>query len=302
MGLPPLTDPATWCDFDAAVAQRHGHDGIGIVIGPPYVGIDLDKCRNPETGAIAPWAQRIIEEVNSYTKISPTGTGAHIWVKGELPCNGGKKGQVEMYKAGRYFTVTGQHLEGTPLTIERRDLLSLYERMKSGEFDFTRQKKSGPAPPTRQGSLIVHDRFDRLVAGQWAGLYPSASEADLALCVMLANKTNCDHDAIDRGFRKSGLMRDKWESHRRGSTYGHQTIAKAIRLVRESTVSGAEWSSRLIFGPGARGVPRPKAILENAIVALRHAPEWEGVLGYNEFSLYVVTLKPAPWGGAANKN
>jgi hypothetical protein len=44
----------------------------------------------------------------------------HIIIRGKLPPEGRRKGQVEMYDAERYFTITGQHLEGTPLVIEPR--------------------------------------------------------------------------------------------------------------------------------------------------------------------------------------
>src|SRR5512132_2798455 len=40
-------------------------------------------------------------------------------------------------------------------------------------------------------------------------------------------------------------------------------------------------------------------VLANAIAAFRHSPEWGGVLGYNEFALGTVALKPTPWGVVA---
>jgi predicted P-loop ATPase len=55
------------------------------------------------------------------------------------------------------------------------------------------------------------------------------------------------------------------------------------------------WRSRLMV----TGDGKPRALLANAITALQYAPEWEGVLGFNEFSLGVVMLKSAPWGGKA---
>jgi len=36
-------------------------------------------------------------------------------------------------------------------------------------------------------------------------------------------------------------------------------------------------------------------LLANALLVLRNAPEWAGVLAYNEFSLCTVTKKTAPW-------
>lgn len=37
-------------------------------------------------------------------------------------------------------------------------------------------------------------------------------------------------------------------------------------------------------------------VLANAIAAFRHAPEWGGVLAFNEFAFGTVALKPTPWG------
>jgi len=49
------------------------------------VGIDLDKCRNPETGELEPEAQEIVRRMDSYTEVSPSGTGVHIYVIGTKP-------------------------------------------------------------------------------------------------------------------------------------------------------------------------------------------------------------------------
>ena len=124
-----VNDPKTWAHYrDAATVLSFSemgeekYDGLGFVFTEdcPVTGIDLDKCRDAKTGQIEPWAQAIIKRVNSYTEISPTGTGVHILIKGkpDLPRN--RKGKIEVYKDLRYFTVTGQHLKGTPDKLEER--------------------------------------------------------------------------------------------------------------------------------------------------------------------------------------
>lgn len=114
--------PENWTDFEKAadVAKKNGI-GIGFALGhvqdgPTYSGIDLDKCRDPNSGRIEEWALRIIRVFDSYTEVSPSGTGVKIFITGSLP-PGSKQGKVfkmEMYDQDRYFTVTGEHLEGTP--------------------------------------------------------------------------------------------------------------------------------------------------------------------------------------------
>jgi putative DNA primase/helicase len=120
--LASSTDASTWSTFDQALEayQRGGLDGIGLVLhrakdatGPGLVGIDLDKCRNPETGEVEDWAQEIIRDLDSYTEVSPSGRGIRIFLYGTLPPSGRKKGRFECYETGRYVTVTGHRLEGT---------------------------------------------------------------------------------------------------------------------------------------------------------------------------------------------
>jgi putative DNA primase/helicase len=57
--------------------------------------------------------------------------------------------------------------------------------------------------------------------------YASRSEADAALCALLAFYTK-DAEQLDRLFRSSGLMRPKWDRPQSGTTYGKITLANAI--------------------------------------------------------------------------
>ena len=70
------------------------------------------------------------------------------------------------------------------------------------------------------------DKFQALYNGDITG-YPSQSEADLALCSILAFNTR-NYAQIDRLFRHSGLYRDKWDKFHGKYTYGSMTIQKAI--------------------------------------------------------------------------
>ena len=111
------TDLMTWRTFgEALTAYEAGeppYDGVGFVFcsADPYVGVDLDDCRDPETGEIAAWAQKIIDTFASegYVEASPTGEGVHIIVEG-VQKEGAKRGTVEIYGQDRYFTVTGDEL------------------------------------------------------------------------------------------------------------------------------------------------------------------------------------------------
>jgi putative DNA primase/helicase len=111
------TDLMTWRTFSEALeayeAGEPPYDGIGFVFcsADPFVGIDLDDCRNPQTGKVEPWAQNIIDTFagEGYVEASPSGMGVHIIVKGAQK-EGARRGRVEMYGQDRYFSVTGEKI------------------------------------------------------------------------------------------------------------------------------------------------------------------------------------------------
>ncbi|WP_220201932.1 phage/plasmid primase, P4 family [Reticulibacter mediterranei] len=224
-------------------------------------GIDLDHCVN-EQGVIEEWASTIVKKLASYTEYSPSGTGLHIFVRGHvakglkrgipqpyLPSH--EKAAIEMYSNGRYFTVTEKHLTGTPTTIEERQsvLDSLYAEF--GEREPVQQKpqlahmpllSSAPSLLGLSDQELLQkaetasngDKFSALFfQGSIAG-YPSHSEADQALCNMLAFWTGKDAIQMDRLFRQSALYREKWDANRGGATYGDITIERAIQQCRET--------------------------------------------------------------------
>ena len=119
-------DRTTWATFAeaCACAEHSGYAGIGYVFSAedPYTGVDLDGCRDATTGAVAAWAQTILARLDSYTEVSPSGTGVHILVHGALPPGRRRSGHIEMYDSGRYFTMTGAHLPGTPPVICERQV------------------------------------------------------------------------------------------------------------------------------------------------------------------------------------
>ena len=143
--LASTTDPATWGTFEEAL-KCPGTAGVGFVFtrDDPYVGIDLDGCRNPETGALEKWAADIVAQLASYTEVSPSGTGVHVIVRGSLPGTRRRKGPIEMYAEGRYFTMTGKWLADTPQEIAERtaELNALHE----GVFEENAAADDRPKP------------------------------------------------------------------------------------------------------------------------------------------------------------
>ena len=118
-GYADSTDPGTWASLDDALAackRFSALEGVGFVFTAEdeFCGIDLDDCIDAD-GQMKAWGRRIIDEMNSYAEISPSGCGVKIFVQARKPgdrCKTGfEDGEVEMYDQRRFFTVTGQRVE-----------------------------------------------------------------------------------------------------------------------------------------------------------------------------------------------
>lgn len=113
VGRASSTDLMTWCTFDEAVqALKTGrYSGIGFVFcsADPFVGVDLDGCRDPETGDIEEWAQKIIDSFKDVVLLeaSPSRCGVHLITRGTCK-DGINTKSVEVYGQDRFFTVTGE--------------------------------------------------------------------------------------------------------------------------------------------------------------------------------------------------
>jgi hypothetical protein len=262
-----VNKPETWTTFGEVVAHQDGYDGVGFVISEEseIFFVDLDKCVNPETGVISAWAEGILDQLNSYAELSPSGTGLHVWGKGKLPDGRRKVGNLEMYTQGRFGTVTGWKLDGTPSTVQECDLAPLHKRMEAGAFDFSK-----PAPEPAHHTVSVIDKFSYLQAGRWTECsYPSQSEGDMALCGYLAEGLETAAE-IDAAFRETGMMREKWDSNRGNSTYGADTIAKVLAS-RQKNIPRAALAS--ILRPA--DIPDPRSLSSQPVrcVVERLIPE-----------------------------
>ena len=231
-------DPETWADFKTAceACEKYNFAGVGFMFMEPYFGVDLDHCTDD-----VDFCDEFVETLQSYAEYSQSGTGVHIICKGELPDGARRRGNVEMYSKGRYFICTGNiynpaYTHVADCTESVKVLHSKYlpsetprvEHRTVSHVDMEDREIIEKAKNCRSGYL-----FNMLYSGNWQGVYSSQSEADLALCNQLAFWTQKNEAQMDRIFRSSGLMRDKWDSKRAGVTYGHITISKACANCRD---------------------------------------------------------------------
>jgi len=245
-GLGKSNDETTWADFDTALAaiEKYNFDGLGLYFKDPYFGIDIDGVKNEidrfknddhDNNIVS----EFIDMMCSYAEISPSGNGIHIIVKGELPKTGRRKGNVEMYDTGRFFTVTSNHIGGYTHIADDADYGKInYLHNKYIAKKEVSQRKSEPSTSTL--SLPIDDiiriatnskngmRFKMFLDGGWEQFYPSQSEADMAFANDLAFWSNRDFSKMDSIFRSSSLFREKWDRPQNNSTYGVETLNVAI--------------------------------------------------------------------------
>lgn len=176
-------DPTTWATHEEALQtkrrypQKYAGTGREFVKSERLTGIDLDHCID-EQGKLTPFAQDIVNRLNSYTEYSPSKTGLHIWIRASLLDNLNAdvkhdgECRIEMYDHDRYFTVTGKHFPGTPTTIEDRQLevLDLYKACVERRRNAREQKghsylqpvPSSPSGDSRYGLRALERECDEV--------------------------------------------------------------------------------------------------------------------------------------------
>jgi putative DNA primase/helicase len=259
-GFASATDPSTWGTFQEvtdACQQDADLAGVGFVFTPddPFCGVDLDDSLDAETGQLKPWAARLVEQLASYTEISPSSQGVKVFLRASKSGSRCRKavedGEIEIYDRDRFFTVTGRLIPTASSNVEtRQEQLDAVYHTVFGEDGLattpgsnghvhladdeiirlaTRQRRSGP-------------KFAALWSGDWNAHFNSASEADSSVVFTLAFYTK-DAAQVDRLFRQSGLMRPKWDELHGDQTYGEMTVAKALGKVTKQYMPKARKAS-----------------------------------------------------------
>ena len=181
-----VSDPSTWGSYARALKFYKTHKktiaGIGFVLtkDTPFAGGDGDHCRDPETGEITEPVKKILQNFNTYSEVSPSGTGIRFFCLGELAGRGVAKDGVELYDTGRFLTVTGEHLPEYGNAIEERqeELSTLYEKLggnngtEGNPFGWQNDLLQGVSASERHNSAMR-------LGGRWAAKGFSPDEVTL---------------------------------------------------------------------------------------------------------------------------
>lgn len=222
--------------------------GLGLGIFNGFSAIDIDHC--VENGRLSDLAVDVINTIDSYTEYSPSGTGVRIifkaadfdYDKDRRYINNRELG-MEIYVSGctnKYVTLTGRVIRPVGVNERSAELTAILELYMKKQDTRVR-----PADKLRESfephSFLTDEevlkkamngrsrRFIKLYRDGDHSDYASRSEADLALCSMLAFWCGGDTEQMDRLFRKSSLYRPKWDRQ----DYSEHTMHMAVSGCRE---------------------------------------------------------------------
>ncbi len=241
---------STFTDFKDALCVVNKFDGLGIGIFNKISAIDIDNCIDA-SGNYSDLVKDVMGIFKvTYIEKSPSGKGIRIiflidgfsYDKSLYYINNQKLG-LEVYVAGstnKYVTITA-HVINQGKIIQANDKLQVLLNR------YMQKPKTNTGIANKESSSFLSDSsvIEKATASAtgtkfkalWKGgtsSYPSQSEADLALCSILAFWCGRDINQMDRLFQQSGLMRDKWHRVQSGSTYGQITLEKAVTNTKET--------------------------------------------------------------------
>ena len=260
------TNPDHWTDYETAARNigkpgkiyQNGEliaeqpvEGVGLVLARPLTGIDFDHVRDPKTGEIQPFAKKIITELDSYTEISPSGTGLHILIfdeesedlagefkniapDGSISETG--TAELDLYNHRRYFTLTENMLLDKPIRKTSGALRKIIT-----EFSEKKRKASGAEIQKENLSPVVsgvsEDSIRRMIENALQAIPPEGLEFG-------------EWAAVGSALKQLGFSCGIWEDWSRGN--GNPKHVEGYTYKRWNKLQTKDEPERLILGLAKR--------------------------------------------------
>lgn len=231
-------------------------DGLGISLGRGVAGIDMDKVLTRTD--IQPWAKDTLDRINSYSDVSPSNKGVKILFRIDPLAfyerqvfhrlSFGAQGEIEFYHEKRYFTVTGRPFPGCPLKIRTLldpELQAWHDEVFAEKLSHSKKQKQNqilsqggdsisPNLTLREGQVLEVMRsasnWEKVETLMRGGDTEKVSENDASLAAHIAWYTGPNPSLIEAIMRKSGRVREKWDSRRNDTTWLRMTVANSMNL------------------------------------------------------------------------
>lgn len=270
--LARVNNSLTWSTFDIAIKGciKYNCHGIGFVLGDGIFGIDLDNHvdANGEMdmtpSEFKVLADEFITKLNSYAETSQSGNGIHIICQGKLPEGARRKGCIEMYDSDRYFAFTGNVINNVPIYNREEEVKELWEKyvnVKNSSNFNSNANLYTPNPDREVLQLTDEEIIDTAINSTNGAVFyryyhdgdlsmdkDDHSAADMSFCNLLAFWCNKDMNQMDRIFRNSALMRDKWDQKRGARTYGEITLTRACDTVTNGYIKTKPIENKVSIG------------------------------------------------------
>ena len=233
----------TWTSFDTVselLAMDDQYNGFGFMVSDGIVFVDVDHCISPDGSMDKRGASVLDAFPMSYAEISQSGHGLHILTRGMIPRSfNNRKHGVEMYSAAHFCAMTGNAIQRNEPVTEQDGIDYVFNKYGSHTKKISSYSSADAISTHSDRWVISHAEnvsgekgrdFNTLFNKGYTSCYGSQSEADSALCTLLAFWCDRDRAQIDRLFRQSALYRPKWERE----DYRNRTIAHACEHIPES--------------------------------------------------------------------
>jgi hypothetical protein len=310
-------DPTTWgarAQAEARAARLPkpcGTGGIGLEFMPlpdgrNVGGVDLDTCRNADSGQLEPWAQAVVDRFATYTEVSPSGSGVKLFftydpggmemlqtamgrtVEGKLrhgrewsrKTGADHPPAIELHLSNRFFAVTGQRLDGCTgelRLVPTADILALIQidgpaLAAGGERD--EQADAAMAAPT-SAHRAKRDGSTKADRSRSAAAFRKGTEVRCSggtfeqMCDALRNDPEMAGWYLEKGMADGGReLRRIWSK---------VTPRRAWVQECQTDRDGA-----------------PRANLSNVMLALRAEPELHGLVAMDLMMRAPLLLRPVP--------
>lgn len=223
--------------------------GIGFVLGNTlkgnFCGLDIDNCIN-SNGIISKEAQSIIDLLDTYTEVSPSGKGLHCIFFAKKQGDICKKyfdnwcKCIEMYDKNRYFTLTGNVVKHKNIEYRQDECNKIYETYFKTNIDNI-ENCNTHACLNKDINLVFALKNDKVLSSYWHGNRPlkSESENDFALMgkILFWVGYNNIELAVEH-FIESPYFQQKDEKHLQKVLNTDYLIKTAQKIINSKRMEG----------------------------------------------------------------
>lgn len=266
-GKAKVNDPFTWGTFEQAcdAVSKGTGDGIGYMLAAtcPFACIDLDDTHGDET--LLAVHKKIQKTFDSWTELSLSGNGVHIWIKGDVT-GGIKQSQshkVDLFSANHFVAVTGKVYHDVPIA-ERQALLTTLESEVTPAREAVYDAGTNAQPMQQLSDDTIIERI-KVSPANWDNYEGRVSDWSAAYFALICAVClfSSDEAQVRRVVMASPLVQDappkagktRLQKAQRLWAKEYASAARKGAQERQSRAVGAEHGRQMVQGMTVNGKP-----------------------------------------------